>query len=125
MLLLLVLPVAHAATAFYGGFLTFILLSQETHRQAHMTRSAPWIRALQNQGIIVKRTVHGEHHRSPFARNYCILSGIWNKPLDESFFFRRVEAIIYLLTGVEPICWDLDKDLKEFSLSLLPSKFRR
>lgn len=41
--------------------------------------------------------------------NYCIVSGIWNDPLDQngsdSGVFRRLERAVHAATGVEPRCW--------------------
>lgn len=127
LLALLLLPIPHQYHSFYAAFLTFIVLSQETHRQAHMIRPAPWVRTLQLAGIIVSPKAHAAHHRSSgaYEGNYCILSGWWNRALDRSGFFRYVEAVVYYLTGNEPICWRLDSTLKSEALRRLPPKWRK
>lgn len=124
LLLLELFAPSGAATAFYGTFLACIVLSQEAHRQAHMTRSAEWVRRLQRWGLIVPPKMHAAHHRGAYDGNYCILSGVWNRPLDESRFFRRWEALIWKATGVEPICWRLDEQLREEALGLMPAWLR-
>ena len=63
------------------------------------------LRQVQDAGLLVSRRAHGAHHRAPFEGNYCIVSGIWNDPLDKSGFFRRLETWIAARTGVEPRCW--------------------
>lgn len=66
MLALLALPIPPAFASFYASSLIFIVLSQEMHRQAHMTRSGPFISALQNAGLSVSKKAHGQHHSSSF-----------------------------------------------------------
>ncbi|CAN8069206.1 unnamed protein product [Agarophyton chilense] len=126
LLLLLSSPLPGSFKAFYSSFLFFVVLSQETHRQAHMTRAAPWVRALQKAGLIVSQKAHAAHHRSSgaYEGNYCILSGWWNGFLDQSGFFRLLEAVIFKLTGNEPICWNLDHSLKTDALRRLPELWR-
>lgn len=126
MLALFVLPLPAEFKALYAPFLVFIVLSQETHRQAHMTRAAPWVRSLQNAGIIISKNSHAAHHKgsAAFEGNYCILSGWWNRTLDRSGFFRTWEAVIHRVTGNEPICWRLDPSLKQISLVRLPKSWR-
>lgn len=124
LLLLLSFAPAGPATAFYGTFLASIVGAQEAHRQAHMTRAAPWTRALQDCGLLIPKRMHAAHHRGAYDGNYCILSGVWNQPLDRSRFFRRLEAVIYKMTDAEAICWGLDPKLKEEALGLLPSSWR-
>ena len=85
-----------------------------------MTRAAPWVRILQDKNVIVSQRAHMMHHHDPYQDNYCILSGWWNGFLDRTLFFRRLEAVVYKLTDVQPICWKLDPALKDQALSLLP-----
>lgn len=115
---------ASPATAFYATFLAGIVAAQEAHRQAHMTRAAPWVRTLQDRGLILPQRMHAAHHRGAYQGNYCILSGVWNRPLDEGGVFRRWEAVIFKTTGVEPICWGLDPKLREEAMGLLPKWWR-
>eukprot|EP00171_Calliarthron_tuberculosum_P013022 IDg13022t1 len=117
-LLLLSPGVPTPAAAFATTALTSIVLSQEMHRQAHMTRPSPIIDALQHAGLALPRSMHARHHAQPHADHYCIVSGICNAPLDNLRIFRRLEAIVYRLTGNEPISWGLKPALKEESLSL-------
>ena len=52
----------------------------------------------------------------PFDGNYCIISGVCNKFIDESGLFRRMEHFIYKMNGVESNAWKLDQALKERTL---------
>lgn len=108
------------AAAFYGTFLAGIVGAQEAHRQAHMTRAAPWVRRLQAWGVLVPQGMHAKHHRGAYDGSYCILSGVCNEMLDASRFFRRWEAVLWRATGVEPNCWRLDATLKEEAIAYLP-----
>jgi len=59
----------------------------------------------QDLNLLIGRRAHGAHHRPNFDGNYCIVSGWWNKPLDNSGFFRWLEKVVVKATGVEPRCW--------------------
>lgn len=89
------------------------MVSQETHRQAHMVRPEQWARILQKAGVIVSQHAHAAHHRGAFDDNYCILSGLCNPFLDRIRFFRWMEAIIFIVTGTEPNCWHLDPNVRD------------
>lgn len=67
----------------------------------------------------MSRRAHGAHHSSPFEGNYCILTGACNDALDNSGFFRRLEAIVYQMTGAEPNCWKLDPEVKRTALATM------
>lgn len=115
---LLVLPLPPAALAGLCSALGWIVMSQELHRQAHFTKPAAYARVLQSFGVAISRKEHGQHHSSPFDGHYGIVSGVSNGLLDESLFFRRLEAFIYRRNGVEPISWKLDPSVKELALRL-------
>lgn len=121
MLALLLLDIPTTLATIYASFLFFIVLSQETHRQAHMTRPALWARVLQGAGLVVSQREHLKHHRGAFEGNYCILSGHCNSILESSRFFRWLEGMIYVTFGVEPVCWNLDRKLKIEGLSIVKS----
>lgn len=103
---------------FFVIFCAMEILSQELHKWSHMTVSQlnPFILGLQKYGLSIGRTPHAMHHLAPFEGNYCIISGICNKALDESGFFRRLEKIVYDINGVESNAWKLDPELKAKTL---------
>jgi hypothetical protein len=65
-------------------------MSQQFHAWSHMKKSElpAVVVALQDAGVLIGRAAHGAHHRPNFEGNYCIVSGLWNQPLDSSGFFR-------------------------------------
>lgn len=107
---------AFVATVFYTQ-----LLAQEFHRWTHTPPQllAPWQRRLQQMGIVLPFREHIAHHKPPFDKHYCILSGALNELLDSEplLFWRRLEALVYRLNGQEPNSW-LDPKVKERALEL-------
>ena len=104
--------------SFYATSLLFIVLSQEAHRQAHFIRPSPLFERLQKWGLSLPRRMHAQHHAEPYGVNYCIVSGVWNALLDRQKVFRRLEKIVFEITGNEPIAWKLDPELKRDALRL-------
>lgn len=79
--MLVSVPGAWVHSAFAVALGCFVALTQVTHYYAHR-RSSSWlvrriIRALQQSRLIVHPASHARHHREPFARDFCLLSG-WN-----------------------------------------------
>ncbi|ESQ54566.1 hypothetical protein EUTSA_v10027264mg [Eutrema salsugineum] len=97
-------PVVHG---FVSTFAFCIMFSQQFHAWAHGTKSKlpPLVVALQDMGLLVSRRQHAEHHRAPYNNNYCIVSGAWNKVLDESKVFEALEMVLYFQLGVRPRSW--------------------
>jgi palmitoyl-[glycerolipid] 3-(E)-desaturase len=108
-----------AVAMFIIAFCVFEILSQEFHKWSHMTkRETPAVAAtLQQYGIAVPRTQHALHHLAPYEGNYCIISGLCNRPLDETGLFRRMEHYIYRWNGVEANAWKLDPVLRARTLA--------
>ncbi|XP_010430256.1 PREDICTED: fatty acid desaturase 4-like 1, chloroplastic [Camelina sativa] len=98
-------PVFHS---FLSTFAFCILFSQQFHAWAHGTKSKlpPLVVALQDMGLLVSRKDHVGHHRAPYNSNYCVVSGAWNKVLDENKFFAALEMVLYLHFGVSPRSWN-------------------
>lgn len=84
-----------------------IMFSQQFHAWAHSTKSKlhPLVVALQDAGVLVSRSMHAAHHRTPYNNNYCIVSGIWNQFLDKHKAFEALEMILFFKTGVRPRSW--------------------
>jgi len=108
-----------SATLFFAVFCAMELFSQEFHKWSHMTKGEVpgWVNRLQDLGLVIGRTPHALHHIAPYDGNYCIVSGICNKFLDESGMFRRLEHWIYDINGVESNAWKLDPELRERTLN--------
>ena len=96
---------------------------------------------VQDRGVILSRREHGQHHCSPFEGHYCILTGRANRWLDHSHFFRRMEKIVFHVTGAtahplyshpsyihtyihaccignRPITWNEDPEIEKLAMSM-------
>ena len=97
------------------------LVAQEFHRWTHTPPSslAAWKARLQRAGLALPMHMHIAHHKPPFDKHYCILTGRLNPILDSSpvYFWRRLEAFFFRLNGQEPLSWK-DPKVKELALSL-------
>ncbi|KAI3688540.1 hypothetical protein L2E82_46181 [Cichorium intybus] len=84
-----------------------IMFSQQFHSWAHGTKSKlpPVVVALQDAGVLVSRSQHADHHRPPYNNNYCIVSGVWNKFLDEHRVFEALEMMLFFKLGLRPRSW--------------------
>ena len=108
--------VAFVATLFYTQ-----VLAQEFHRWTHTPPSflQSWQRWMQRRGLALPLTEHVAHHKPPFDKHYCILTGALNGVLDSEplFFWRRLEALVYRANGQEPLSWK-DPCVKDLALRL-------
>ncbi|CAN6452262.1 unnamed protein product [Victoria cruziana] len=93
--------------AFAGTFLGCLMFSQQFHAWSHGTKSRlpPLVVALQDAGLLVPRDMHMAHHRPPYDNNYCIVSGVWNRMLDEAKLFEALEMAVFFRLGVRPRSW--------------------
>lgn len=59
-------------------------LMQMAHLWAHLPseKLPALVRRLQRAGILVRGTQHRIHHAPPFDKNFCIMTGICNRPLN-------------------------------------------
>jgi palmitoyl-[glycerolipid] 3-(E)-desaturase len=107
-----------ATTFFLTVFCVFEILSQEFHKWSHQTKSeSPVIaNALQAVGLTIGRKPHAQHHMAPYDGNYCIISGVCNRILDQTGFFRKLEHLVHQWNGVESNAWKLDAKLKARTL---------
>ncbi|KAL8215739.1 hypothetical protein R6Q57_022576 [Mikania cordata] len=85
-----------------------IMFSQQFHAWAHGTKSKlPLVVVtLQDVGVLVSRSQHAAHHRPPYNNNYCIVSGVWNKFLDEHKVFEALEMVVFFKLCIRPRSWD-------------------
>ena len=82
-----------------------------------------WKRTLQSLGVALPFAEHIAHHKPPFDKHYCILTGRLNGLLDSEpvLLWRRLEALVYRLNGQEPLSWKSEK-VKTLALSHWPAK---
>ncbi|XP_058217629.1 fatty acid desaturase 4, chloroplastic-like [Rhododendron vialii] len=94
-------PFLHGFVALYSGCIMF---SQHFHYWAHDTKSRlpRLVVALQDAGLLLSRSQHGVHHRPPYNKNYCIVSGVWNELLSAYKVFETLETFLFLKLGVRP-----------------------
>ena len=61
-----------------------LFLMQMAHRWSHMHESMrpTWVTKLQNAGLLLSPKAHLRHHQSPYQIQFCISSGIFNRPLN-------------------------------------------
>ncbi|MCA9793952.1 MAG: hypothetical protein KC910_19220 [Candidatus Eremiobacteraeota bacterium] len=104
-----------AASAFTLAFLEGGYLAQGSHRWAHMDNPPAIAKVLQKVGLAQSKPNHQAHHKMPWDDYYCIVNGMWNKPLGKVDFFRKWEKAIYKVTGAEPNSWK-DPAVKAFAL---------
>lgn len=101
-------PITTSAVAYAGGVFTFVFLlavflTNQTHKWAHMESVPRPVRWLQDAGIILSRSHHDIHHKSPFNTHYCITVGAWNAFFERFGLFDRLERLLRrTLPGVDP-----------------------
>ncbi|MGE0494010.1 MAG: fatty acid desaturase CarF family protein [Vulcanimicrobiota bacterium] len=103
------------ASAFSLAFLEGAYLAQGSHRWAHMDNPPAIAKVLQKVGLAQPKPNHQAHHKMPWDDYYCIVNGMWNKPLGKIDFFRKWEKAIHKVTGAEPNSWK-DPAVKAFAL---------
>lgn len=93
--------------AFLGVASGCLMFSVQIHAWAHGTkRELPWIVvALQDAGVFISPSQHAAHHQPPYSNSYCILSGVWNRFLDEYKVFEALEMVLFLKLGLRPRSW--------------------
>lgn len=59
-------------------------LMQMAHRWAHLPpeRLPVVVRVLQRIRVLLPKSVHDNHHQDPFDKNFCIMTGTFNGPLN-------------------------------------------
>jgi ubiquitin-conjugating enzyme E2 variant len=98
------LLIAWASGASSVVLLTLIFVSQanEIHAWAHSKGTlSPWVVMLQETGLFQSPAHHAEHHRSPFAIRYCVMTNFLNPVLDHFEFWTRLEWL-FAKFGVHP-----------------------
>ncbi len=71
----------------YFAFLSMVLslhLMQMAHLWAHLPieKLPASVRRLQQAGILLRGSQHSVHHAPPFDKNFCIMTGLCNRPLN-------------------------------------------
>ena len=92
---------------FAAGYCFWCAAAQVAHAVSHHRRSAlpPAVRWMQNARIFITPQEHRGHHMTPIATKYCLLSGMWNGPLDNLRVFKALENAVYRVMGWIPRSW--------------------
>ena len=100
-----------------NGISLFFFLNLNS-KWSHMpkAKTPSFANKIMKLGLTIDRSPHALHHTAPYEGNYCIVSGLCNKLLDSSGFFRKMEHMIYKINGIESNSWKLDPVLKEKTL---------
>lgn len=87
----------------FGLFLSvWVFATNQFHKWAHSEEVPLYVSILQKMGIILSRAEHERHHVYPHVSNYCITSGLLNRPLDLIGFWSFLEKSIYFTTRIKP-----------------------
>ena len=101
------------------------LVAQEFHRWTHTPPKLlpAWKRRLQRVGVALPFAEHIAHHKPPFDKHYCILTGRLNGLLDSEpvLLWRRLEALVHRINGQEPLSWKSER-VKALALRGWPAK---
>ena len=81
----------------------FSIISNIIHRFSHMRdcETNIIIKFLHKTGVLCSHSHHLLHHKR-ITEKYCVVSEYNNYVLDSIYFWRILENIIYLLTGISP-----------------------
>jgi ubiquitin-conjugating enzyme E2 variant len=84
-------------------FFFFSTIANVIHRYSHMRECENHvvITLLQKTGILCSHEHHSIHHVNSDER-YCVITEFNNAILDRLYFWRALENIIYLTTGITP-----------------------
>jgi hypothetical protein len=90
-------------TYFIITFAFFSITANIVHRFSHMRECENiWIiRVLQKLGIFCSHDHHSLHHRN-VTEKYCVVTEYNNYVLDGIYFWRGLEYLIFIVTGVKP-----------------------
>jgi hypothetical protein len=86
-----------------SSFAFFCITSNLLHRFSHMREceNNRFTIFLQNTGILCSHKHHLIHHTINTGR-YCVMSEYSNHILDSIYFWRALEYIVFLFTGIKP-----------------------
>ena len=84
----------------YLGMIGTLHLMQMAHRWAHIPSEElhPVVRALQRAKLLISKDIHDSHHVDPFDKNFCIMSGLFNWPLN--WVVRKTSRFSHAWIGV-------------------------
>jgi ubiquitin-conjugating enzyme E2 variant len=95
-----------------GSMIFWVMMTNQFHKWSHENEDTlpAFVKALQRWHLILPIRHHGIHHTAPFDKYYCITTGWLNWPLTKIQFFRTLEKLVTLTTGVIPRADDIGLD---------------
>ena len=109
LLIHVVSPVSAFFCAFFAAVAFWAMMTNQIHKWAHtdIGKIPPVPRFFQKIGIFLAPQPHHVHHIEPFTQSYCITTGWCNSFMTRTQFFRKLEKIIFRLTGAIPRADDI------------------
>lgn len=85
------------------SFFVFSISSNILHRFSHMRdcEKSNVLKSIQKTGILCSHDHHSKHHENNLEK-YCVISEYNNYILDNINFWRTLEYLIYMITGLKP-----------------------
>ena len=88
--------------AFLAALATWVILTNQFHKWAHLPDRPAVVALLQRLRVILPPGHHARHHSPRVESHWCITTGLWNEPLARSGVLRLLEAWITRSTGAVP-----------------------
>lgn len=80
------------AGAFLVSFVTFVAITNQVHKWAHMEHVPRLVSALQRAHIILPVDHHQVHHTDPYDDQFCITSGLLNPVMRRFNMWKRLQG---------------------------------
>jgi ubiquitin-conjugating enzyme E2 variant len=95
-----------------GSMIFWVMMTNQFHKWSHEDEAKlPGIvRTLQAWHLILPVGHHGIHHTAPFDKYYCITTGWLNWPLTKLGFYKTLERLVTITTGIVPRADDIGLD---------------
>lgn len=95
-----------------GSMIFWVMMTNQFHKWSHYDaeRAPKFVRFLQRAHLILPPSHHDIHHTAPFDQYYCITTGWLNWPLTKIGFFKGLERLVTITTGIVPRADDIGLD---------------
>ncbi|MER2561959.1 MAG: fatty acid desaturase family protein [Myxococcaceae bacterium] len=95
-----------------GSMIFWVMMTNQFHKWSHLEANElpGFIRFLQRAHLILPVGHHDVHHTAPFDKYYCITTGWLNWPLTKIGFFKTLEKLVTMTTGIIPRADDIGLD---------------
>jgi len=95
-----------------GSMIFWVMMTNQFHKWSHEDENtlSGFVKFLQRAHLILPVAHHGVHHTPPFDRYYNITTGWLNWPLTKIGFYRNLEKLVTMTTGLIPRADDIGLD---------------